>query len=286
MKAWKLVLLAVLVGVALAFCRRPAPRTSNVRSVRPLPVSGTAGRLPFDPAHWDVVHLLQRQAERAGHNGILILSFATHGFNSEGVPYVLTASSLLRRAETALSTTKILDVAATSDAQRSLVFIDACRERITAGTRAADPQLRSGAPLIDSMSKVDGQVVFYAAAAGKYAYDDDRAKNGVFTPNVLAGLHCKAKADERGVVTVATLSEYVETHVRSWVQRHRDRSVTNAIQISMDGDTMNMPLAVCGSPPPPGGPPPTLKAPARVAIEGSWLAAFGGGREAPLGGQA
>ena len=148
----------------------------------------------------DILTLVARQAGLAGKDGLLILSFASHGFSRDGTPYVLAASSLFEHPETSISTAKLLDIAAGSDAARSLIFLDACRERVSTGKRAIDAEGAGAAPLIDGMTHVDGQVVFYAAAAGKFAYDDDENKNGVFTSAVIEGLRCKAATDERGLV--------------------------------------------------------------------------------------
>jgi len=131
--------------------------------------------------------------------------------DGSGTPYVLAASSLFEHPETSISTAKLLDIAAGSEAARSLIFLDACRESVTTGARAVDADSETAAPLIEGMSHVDGQVVFYAAAAGKYAYDDDEKQNGVFTTAVIEGLRCQAATDERGLITVETLAAYVES---------------------------------------------------------------------------
>jgi len=55
------------------------------------------------------------------------------------------------------------DIASRSDATRSLILIDACRERLTTDPRASDPL--ATAPLINAMSRVAGQSVIYSPAA-------------------------------------------------------------------------------------------------------------------------
>lgn len=194
-------------------------------------------------------------------------------------PYVLTSSSLFSHPQTAVSAAKVIDIAST--AGRSLIFVDACRERVRTGARAGEAEPLSAAPLIDGMTAAAGQVVLYAAAAGKYAYDDPKRQNGVFTATVLEGLQCRAGKDARGLVTVDTLSTYVEAGVRSWVRQHRDPSVGSAIQVSMDGQTKAMPLAVCSQPLLPEPQPVVTQRsistarPARVAIHHSSLEVFG-----------
>lgn len=215
----------------------------------------------------NVLASLQKQSERVGRDGILILSFATHGFSSDGVPYVLASSSTLGNCETALTTTSILDLAATC--RRSLVFFDACRDRVAAASRSIR-RYTSGAPLLTSLLKSDGQVVFYAAAAGSVAYDDDRVHNGVFTANVLAGLGGKAPRDERGVITVAALQKFVEAHVLTWIRVHRDPSAGKAIQVCTDGHTDDMPIAILA----PARACDPARSPARVTISRDAVTAF------------
>jgi Caspase domain len=233
-----------------------------------------AGATVSPASQADILTLLARQAGLAGKEGLLILSFASHGFSRDGTPYVLAASSLFEHPETSISTAKLVDIAAGSDAARSLIFLDACRENITTGARAIDADAEGAAPLIEGMSHVDGQVVFYAAAAGKYAYDDDEKQNGVFTTAVIEGLRCKAATDERGLITVETLAAYVETNVRSWIQKHKDPSVRKAIQVNMDGATKTMPLSVCARQPRAVDEKQPSAGPVTVAIAGTSLSAM------------
>jgi hypothetical protein len=188
--------------------------------------------------------LVQRQARLAGRDGLLILGFASHGFSRGGVPYVLTSTSRHEDTASSLSAASVFDTASKSMAQRSLIFIDACRERIPDKRGVRVP-----APVAQYMKGAIGQVIFYAAAPGSYAYEDDG--NGVFTKAVIAGLLECGPRTVQGLVTVEKLSRYVEDRVLRWVQKNRDRSVLKATQVSMDADTQAMPLAWCSRPVPP-----------------------------------
>jgi len=249
--------------VALAISGKPRKRTSqdHLRELEEAHATIVEGA-----GQADIVGLLRRQAAAAGRDGILIVSFATHGFSSGGVPYVLSATSRFLHPETAISAAQVLEIAATSPAARSLIFVDACRERVEKG-RGGIPEPMSVASLVTAMKPVEGQVVFYAAAAGKYAYDDEKRRNGVFTAAVLDGLQCRADEDDRGFVTVEALSIYVEARVRSWIQKHHNLQLRNAIQVNLDGGTRGMPVAFCSTPPPP-------PSPEKVTRKGSSLEVF------------
>jgi hypothetical protein len=200
------------------------------------------GGATIEPATKEAIaRLLEKQASLAGGNGELILSFATHGISVDGVHYVLASGSSFEDRDSLLSTPEMLDAAAR--VRRSIVFLDACRERITTA-RGVSHRVNTKAPSLRAMKQYAGQVVF-SAAAGKYTYDDPIHKNGVFTAAVVDGLHCKAKHDANGDVTVATLHDYVDTRVRRWMKSNHHNSSGPAIQVNVDGDSATLPLARC-----------------------------------------
>lgn len=194
----------------------------------------------------DLLKLLRQQAALAGPNGLFLASFATHGFTYDGVPHLLGRSSLFRDLETTLSTAKIADILGQSDAARSLLFIDACRDRVSLDARAGSKNLLSAAPLLAAMNKVAGQVIFYAAPAGGYAYDDEKRGNGVFTAAVIDSMQCPP-GRKRTYITVQQLADEVEKRVRKWVRMNKESALLKATQISTEGSTDRMPLVQCSA---------------------------------------
>lgn len=244
--------------VVLALSGEPRKEESKQR----LQELREAGAEVADATSGDILQLLQQQTARAGDDGIVVFSLATHGFlDNQGDAYVLGSTSDIGSPETALRLATLLDVA--GKATRSLVFIDACRDRSGASRGPAhDP--RTAAPMIEKMARVEGQVVFYAAAPGQVAYDDEVRQNGVFTGAVLDGLDCKASTP-RGQVVAETLHTFVERQVRGWIQARNKPGGSPATQISMEGSTRNMPLAQCWR---------SKKFPIRIVVEGSKISAY------------
>lgn len=188
----------------------------------------------------DILELLKKQSAAAGDSGLFVLSLASHGFQQNGDAYILGSTSAFGSPETSLRAATIFDVA--SRARRSLILMDACRDRLDARGAGSDPA--AAAPHLRRMNGVQGQVILYAAAPGEYAYDDDMHQNGVFTKAVLDGLNCQASAPH-GTVVVETLHQYVEREVRRWIFENKHRTVDPATQVSMEGKTCNMPLCEC-----------------------------------------
>jgi len=193
---------------------------------------------------------LERQAEQAG-DGVLLLFFATHGFSSDGVGYVLASDSIFKDTDSSISTAAVFDTAAR--AARSIIFVDACRERVPANIRGggSSTYFEPGgtAPLIEAMSPLNGQVVFYAATQGGYAFEDENEKNGVFTSAIIDALTGCNGPRHRGMIDADALGQQIEEQVRSWIRRRRDRKIRKATQVLMDVDTKSMTLAVCTPPP-------------------------------------
>ena len=223
--------------VVIALSGRPEKPESQQR----LELLQRAGATVRHADQTDIVALLRQQAALTGPKGIFIVSLATHGFTRGGVTHVLGASSVVQYPATAVSVASILDIAALS-AGRSLVLIDACRERLSRPTRSVSRRAETEPTLVRRMGHTRGQAVFFAAAAGEVSYDGNG--NGVFTKAVIDGLQCRA-AKPGGVVTASTLGTYVQYSVLRWIHRHIDKSARAAIQLNFDGDARNMPLSQC-----------------------------------------
>lgn len=246
--------------VVLVLSGRPVKKESGER-LRELRDAGADVRYRTEAA--DILASLREQAALAGRDGMLIVSVATHGFLRDGNGFILGAKSVVRDPATMLATAEVFETIASSAAQRSLVFVDACRERMVKGRRAVLANAASTAPLLRRLGRTHGQAVFYAAAPGESAYDDFVARNGVFTKAVIDGVKCGA-AKSRGAVTAETLAGYVERSVHAWIRDNRDPTVGSATQWSMDGEARNMPLAQCWVSP----------SPLRVIPSGTTIRAF------------
>ncbi len=209
-----------------------------------------AGATRHAAGHSDILHLLDERTQRVGREGLLIVGVASHGFTDaeSGEHYLAASNSLLRHPETALRTQKILDQVSRSPAQRRLVFLDACRERLTLETRSARPDHRSSvsAGLVDAIEQAQGEAILLAARRGSYAFDDMARQNGVFTAAVVDALNCAAATDDRGFVTLDTLADFVEHRVTEWRQHRYGASSDQGIQVNLGGTRMrSLPLASC-----------------------------------------
>jgi hypothetical protein len=230
--------------VVLALSGEPQ-KTESQEKFKKLLAAGATRR---DATTEDILDVLESQSKSVTSNGILIVAFATHGVSDEGIQYLLTASSTLGHYHrTALTDAEIRETVSRNGVARSLIFIDACRERLTKDRRSGDVDPRSVAAFARAFSKINGQVVFSAAPGGGYAYDDEERRNGVFTATVIEGLRCGAQANSSGFITVDALHSYVESHVLAWLQTHKNRDAKTATQWTSEGSSKELPLSICVS---------------------------------------
>ena len=192
----------------------------------------------------EILQSLDAQSKRVGRNGILIVSFATHGVSHHSVQHLLTATSRLEEPPRATVTdVEVNETLWRNNVPRSLILIDACREHLTRDGRAGRADPRSAFTRV--MSGVDGQAVMSGAPVGGYAYDDPERRNGVFTATVIDGLRCGAAKDWHHFVTVEKLYSYVSREVLHWVQAHKSRAAKRATQLICEGEMRKMPLSIC-----------------------------------------
>jgi len=207
-----------------------------------------AGALKYDAGMSNILKFLDSQSRAVGSGGMLFVSFATHGISKDGIQYLLTENSLLKfLEETSLTDVRIRDIVAQSGVPRSLILIDACRERISSDRRDPGADPRSVAAFIRALRSINGQVVISAAAPGCYAYDDESRQNGVFTATVIDGLRCQAGKNSDGYVTADTLYSYVSKSVLAWLREHKNPDAKKATQVQFEGESRQMPLSMCVS---------------------------------------
>ncbi|MCC5946780.1 MAG: SUMF1/EgtB/PvdO family nonheme iron enzyme [Bernardetiaceae bacterium] len=194
----------------------------------------------------NTLNALVNQGRGAGEDGFLILHAATHGYNSDGVDYILTTDSITTLLnDSAVNTNRVLSQVVSSKSQRRLIFLDACRELFSESTNRSVHRNQMSLEFSHAFEDAKGTAFLSAAVAGGLAYDDHNRKNGVFTGAIIDGLRGEVRGDERGFITVENLAKYVNDEVNKWVRQNRsDASNRSGISQNIDGDARNLPLAV------------------------------------------
>lgn len=206
-----------------------------------------AGARVADARFTTLLELITKTKNAAGEKGLVVMAFATHGFTYNGDRLLGQDSKLTDLDLTGLPVARILDDVAASKAQRRLVLVDACRERISKSRSVGDSSSAMAKTFSDAIAAARGQVVLSSTVMGGMSYDDPALKNGVFTSLLIRGLRGEAMPDERGFITPETLAEYLDAGVREWVELYRSdhKDWSRGIGYNIDDKRSGkMPLAV------------------------------------------
>jgi len=142
-------------------------------------------------------------------SGTILFAFSGHGGQKgTGVgakQYLVTFDSTADDPEPGFAVKEVVEALSASGAARKMMFIDACRDLTSSGSKAA-PALSS----FRDMAESKGLKILYSTAPGERSYEDSKSQNGYFTHYLLEGLSGKA-AQPDGLVTFDSLANWV-TH--------------------------------------------------------------------------
>lgn len=235
-------------NVLLALSGEPQKWSSRKRLQR-LKASGVQ---ISEPTYTGILSQLQRIPASAGPRGLLVLAFATHGFARDGNHYLVMADSAPGDdiVRSGIPVSRLLDEASLAKGHRSVLFLDACQERVV--RRGLTERMPSTGALYAALAHASGIAVLAATQLGGYSYDDDKAMNGVFTKAVIDGLGGEARPPagatetDREFITIRLLGDYVHERVKKWIATNRPQDVTisRGIERRILGDAADLPLAV------------------------------------------
>ena len=206
----------------------------------------TAGASRQAAGYTAIHRQLEEQRDLAGPEGLFLVFMATHGFSSGGNDVLVAADSRRRRiARTSIDVDLVFEEVAEAASPRGIVLLDACRENLSREfTRGIPTQMSQS--FADAIARASGLVVLSGSTSGGFAYDDSERQNGVFTGAILDGLRGEAASDDRSLITVGTLAEYVNQKVLAWVRQNRPEhlEVSRGIDRRIEGEGARIPLAV------------------------------------------
>jgi len=169
------------------------------------------------PSRPHILALFHKIAKQVRPEDLLVFSFSGHGFtDASGRSYLLTADARTASPwDTALAVDEVLEFIRKTGVKRSLLFLDAARERVRRKGSAA-----GGGVYPDRYLRRGVSAVFYAARKGYYSHDDLPSEYGLFGNALITGL--QGEADTRyggnkdGVVSLGEIASYVDQSLTDW----------------------------------------------------------------------
>jgi len=167
------------------------------------------------PTRSNIMSWISLLANNSESSDSVFLYFAGHGFEQEGVNYLLPADS--RRnvlSETAIPLRWVKETLSKSLARKKFIIIDACHSGSAIGRSQSVPMTRSFHE--EMFSKAEGFAVLSSCRIGQLSYDYPEKNHGAFSYYLLEGLRGSADSDGDSIITVPDANNYVARKLHEW----------------------------------------------------------------------
>lgn len=159
------------------------------------------------PTRLNVLAKIDAVLNFANPNDMVVFFFSGHGISDyDEKGYLVTVDTLSEhKFNSSLKVEEIVSRFQKKGLKKSLLILDACREKIYSSKSADQSPLRQ-----ERFSSAEVAATFYSTKAGYYSYEDDTSDFGVFTKHLVYGIEGKADSNQDGVVTFSELQSYVQ----------------------------------------------------------------------------
>jgi len=167
------------------------------------------------PTRSNIMSLISLLANNSESNDSILLYFAGHGFEQEGVNYLLPADSRHNvLSETAIPFRWVKETLNKSLARKKFIVVDACHSGSTIGRSPSVSMTRSFHK--EMFSEAEGFAVLSSCKIGQLSYDYPEKNHGVFSYYLLEGLKGLADSDGDYIITVPDANNYVSRKLHEW----------------------------------------------------------------------
>jgi len=143
--------------------------------------------------------------------GTLIFVFTGHGFSDKNNQNYLAVNgtTINRLSRSGLSLAEVKTEILNSGARRSMLFIDACRDKPARSTKSINN------PSFSELKDSEGLNILLSTSKNNVSYEDPRLQHGVFSYFLLKGLKGEA-ASKNGLLLFDHLANYVTQEVKNY----------------------------------------------------------------------
>jgi hypothetical protein len=186
------------------------------------------------PNRSNILAMIKLLANNSEENDTILVYFAGHGFEQDGVNYLLPADARIDvLSETAITIKWIKDTLSKSLAKKKLLVIDACHAGSKLGRSSSISMSRSFQEELFQQS--EGFAILSSCKIDQLSYDFEEKKHGAFSFFLLEGLQGSADDNEDNIITVPDANKYVSTKMREWcIKRGLQQNPTFSYNVSGD----------------------------------------------------
>jgi formylglycine-generating enzyme required for sulfatase activity len=188
-----------------------------------------------------------------GEQGLYVVTLASHGLADQGQVVLLPENSWGQRpVHTGIHLLTLMDDVERAIAPRRLLIADCCRARRQSPVRdfqeteeERQEAMQLSRRLCEELAARRGMASLSGTTHGGLTYDDHKAKNGVFTGALLAGLRGAAAVAGKPFITLGDLAAYADQRVSTWIQANhpKDQRSLGILLTPAPEEMRHLPLA-------------------------------------------
>ena len=180
----------------------------------------------MQPRRSTILRYLSKMRGMVPKDGLLLFAFTGHGIENSGRSYLLPSDALTTAdasllEDTTININRVMDSIRATETSQAILILDAWRNDPTLTRNDAANPLSSGFSkgfTFDLSNPPFAFAALFATGVGQRAYGDGVKKQGYFTSQLIEALMGQA-ANEKGEITLANLSKYIQETVPRNVQR-------------------------------------------------------------------
>ena len=194
------------------------------------------------PTRSNIMSWTSLLASNSESNDSVLLYFAGHGFEQEGVNYLLPADSRCNvLSDTAIPLRWVKETLSKSLARKKFMIIDSCHSGSTIGRSQSVPLTRSFHQ--EMFSEAEGFAILSSCKIGQVSYDYPEKNHGAFSYYLLEGLRGSADSDGDCIITVPDANNYVSKKLHEWsLSREVQQDPTFYYRVSGDFIFVRIPV--------------------------------------------
>ena len=172
----------------------------------------------YQPTRTNIQSQLKLICGKMAPNDLLVVSFSGHGVMVKDKSYLCPSDARPSDVDTLVSRDFVYDLLKQSPAQQKLLLVDACRNELEEGSRAAAD---ARAVFDPTGAKNYGFVLMASCDKGQCSWEIPELGNGAFTHFISEGLLGGAM-NAQGFISVLSLASYVSDNTKNYVHLRLD----------------------------------------------------------------
>jgi hypothetical protein len=172
------------------------------------------------PTRGNILNSLNAVAAATQPDDLLLFYYSGHGDVDENESYLVSYDGWAATLKhTAVSFSDVKQIMQQAPARNKVVILDACHAGVSLGSKGKAQM--SPAFISRVFEEAEGFVVLSSCTRNQLSYQSSQRGQSIYTHFLLRALQGQADNEEKGLVTVCDINNYVTDKVKAWAAQQK-----------------------------------------------------------------